>query len=128
MYSTNQCTACQEVPGPHRKKMFTCEEYFDSIDWENVSSFWKFCINSELPPIITGEGKFTTNAINSILVPPSKTKRLTKKRFILQIRYFGGDFYGYQRQGKEDLVKTVEGVISQSLGGTVVAAGRTDRV
>jgi len=113
------------------------DDFFSALDWSSVHIFWKTSVANSvaLPRFVQGDEEFgfiCLQALRSERSMPNAQLHLSKNKiksqFVLSICYDGAAYHGFQRQGKDDLVMTVEGDISVGLGTTIVAAGRTDRV
>ncbi len=127
------------------------DTFFSVLQWDLIEQYWFALLQMpELPPFMRGDSAYGVTNLASCLsgtdVDPSKgkegeigdngedksisgeRKRIKKKKFICRVGYAGSEFHGFQRQGKQDSVRTVEGDISTCLGTTLVAAGRTDKV
>ena len=111
------------------------EEIFNGVVWKNAIDFWQNCLKSDnLPCFLMGDGNYCVNSLFDIVVnhknadlKSCKANKM-KLKYLLRIGYDGTQYFGFQRQGKDDIVRTVEGDLSNALKLTITAAGRTDRV
>lgn len=115
------------------------EDFFLARDWLSIDGFWGCLMKSDscLPYFITGmsnsnEFGFGITDLEKIHQAGkgqfiSNNPRYARQTFAVRIGYHGTKYQGYQSQGKEDDIKTVQSDVCKALGRTVAAAGRTDR-
>ena len=111
------------------------EILFDNILWANAFQFWQYCLTVEhLPHFISGNEMYGIKSLFNIIENLPQTEANACKaskikiKFLMRLGYDGSQYFGFQRQGKVDIVRTVEGDITNALGLTIIAAGRTDKV
>mgnify|MGYP003386578194 CR=1 FL=1 len=120
-----------------------------SIDWNISTEFWNILLfynitnkHKDIPDFVIGNELYGLNNVHNLNSNNSNNSnssnvdnvndidisKLLRKTFLLRIGYCGNEYYGFQRQGKNDTVRTVEGDLYNALCTTIVSAGRTDRV
>ncbi|RYH16213.1 hypothetical protein EON65_30475, partial [archaeon] len=110
--------------------------FFEARPWSWIESFWqRMVVTDSLPPFLQGQPPYSVTDLLPIhklgsQEYASNDPRYRRQTFALRISYLGSAYHGFQCQhaaGTQPTVPTVEQDLKDSLGRSVVAAGRTDR-